>query len=243
MRSFFLALQFLTIFPIKHSLQFESEDFKKALYFFPLIGMIIGSLLTAFWLMLGGLPVLARTVLLVGFNILLSGALHIDAFADTCDGLYGFHSKEKALRIMRESRIGVMGAAAIVWLLISKIVFISGISQTHVFKVLFCLPVFSRWVMSFACCNTAYARKEGKAKLFIENANPKVILLNGVLIFGLFVFSWRLKGAMIFLLSLLCVYIYKQYVQKRIEGMSGDTVGAANEISEWLILFFVLLIL
>ena len=186
---------------------------------------------------------LARSALLIIACIIINGGLHIDGFADTCDGLYGFRSKEKMLQIMRDSQIGAMGATGLACLLITKFAFIASIANGQIYKILLAMPVLSRWAMTFACCLVVYPRKEGKAKLFIEGAKVKDVFITGAIVLALYVWLWQLKGVMVFLLTLLCVSIFKQYAQKKIGGMTGDTIGAVSEIAEITMLFFALQIL
>ncbi|MCK4994301.1 MAG: adenosylcobinamide-GDP ribazoletransferase [Candidatus Omnitrophica bacterium] len=243
MKAFFLALQFLTIIPIGSNLKFEKKDFGCSLRFFPVIGLISGCFLCFIWLSFSGVAVLARSALIIIASVIITGGLHIDGLADTCDGLYGFHSREKTLRIMRDSQIGAMGAMAIVCLLIAKFAFIASIPNAQIYKILLAMPVLSRWAMTFACCGALYPRKEGKAKLFVEGTKGKEIFAAGVSVLVLYVWFWQLKGVLVFLLTLLCVGIFKQYAQKKIGGMTGDTIGAVNEIAEMAMLFFALQIL
>ena len=243
MRSFFLALQFLTIIPISSSLKFEKKDFGCSLRFFPVVGLSIGCFLCVVWLSFSGVAVFARSALLIIASVIINGGLHMDGLADTCDGLYGFHSREKTLQIMRDSQIGAMGTTAVTCLLIAKFAFIASIPNAQIYKILLAMPVLSRWAMTFACCGVLYPRKEGKAKLFIEGVKVKEVFITGVSVLALYIWLWQLKGVMVFLLTLLCVSIFKEYAQKKIGGMTGDTIGAVNEITEMAMLFFALQIL
>ena len=243
MKAFMLALQFLTIIPIRLDLRFGKKDFGHSLRFFPVIGLIIGCFLCVVWLSFSGVAVLARSALLIIVSIVITGGLHMDGLADTCDGLYGFRSREKTLQIMRDSQIGVMGAMAITCILIAKFAFIASMPEAQIYKILLAMPILSRWAMTFAFCGALYPRKEGKAKLFLEGVKVKEVVIAGVIVLAFYVWLWQLKGVMVFLLTLLCVGMFKQYAQKKIGGMTGDTIGAVNEIAELAMLFFALQIL
>lgn len=243
MKSFFLALQFLTIISISSNIKFDEKDFSRSSRFFPVIGLIVGCFLCAVWMSFSGAAVFARSALIIIAGVIITGGLHMDGLADTCDGLYGFRSREKTLRIMRDSRIGVMGATAITCTLIAKFAFIASIPEAQMYKILLAMGILSRWAMTFAFCGVLYPRQEGKAKLFLEGVKVKEVVITGVSVLALYIWLWQLKGVMIFLLTLLCVGIFKQYARKKIGGMTGDTIGAVNEIAELAMLFFALQIL
>jgi adenosylcobinamide-GDP ribazoletransferase len=90
-----------------------------------------------------------------------------------------------------------------------------------------------------ACLICRYARKEGKAKFFIEYARKEEIIIGALFVFGLFLFLARLKGTLIFIASLLPILLFIEYAKRKIGGMTGDTIGATSEIAEVSTLFAV----
>lgn len=241
MKPFLIALQFLTIFPIKIKTEIKPEDFGKSLLFFPLVGLIIGLVMFYAAFAFNLLPALMQGSLLILLEIILTGGLHIDGFADTCDGFYGFRSREKALEIMRDSHSGVMAIIGVACLLLLKFSLFVSMPITVLCKTLIAMCVFSRWAQVLACYKTAYPRQDGKAKPFIEHVRFKDVFSAGVFVFILFISLLRLKGIIIFVLAFALILAFKQYVQKRIGGMTGDTIGATNEIAEAGVLFFSLI--
>src|SRR3989338_4603654 len=171
MRRFLVALQFLTIFPVKIKSEIEGKDFGASLLYFPIVGLIVGLLLSLIALSLFFLPALVRAAAILTISILITGGIHLDGFADTCDGSYGNKQVEKVLEIMRESRIGAMGAIGIVSLLLLKFSVMASLQETYLWKTLIVMAVFSRWSQCFACNAACYARKAGKAKYFIEHSD------------------------------------------------------------------------
>ncbi|MDP2943504.1 MAG: adenosylcobinamide-GDP ribazoletransferase, partial [Candidatus Omnitrophota bacterium] len=102
--------------------------------------------------------------------IIITGGIHLDGFADTCDGFYGKRSREDILKIMRDSHIGAMGATSLTALLLLKFAILSSVAQEDLLKILVITAVFARWSQVLACTISKYARDEGKAKYFIEYA-------------------------------------------------------------------------
>ncbi|MBU4252182.1 MAG: adenosylcobinamide-GDP ribazoletransferase [Candidatus Omnitrophica bacterium] len=243
MRSFLIALQFLTIFPVKIKPEIKNEEFGLSLFYFPFVGLAIGLVLSSSAILFSFLPVLVKGVLILIVSVIITGGIHLDGFADTCDGFYGNKPKEKILEIMRDSRIGAMGAMGLILLLLFKFSLIVNLQGVILWKALIEMAVFSRWSQVLACGITHSARQEGKANYFIEYSSKKILILGGVFTVVLFLLMAGLKGVFLFMLSFLCVLLFIQYVKRRIGGMTGDTIGAISEIAEVSVLFFNLLIL
>ena len=240
MKGFLIALQFLTIFPVRIK-SIEEKDFGNSLLYFPLVGLLIGSLLALSSFLFSSLPQFLKAVLIILTSIIITGGIHLDGFADTCDGFYGKKKREEILEIMRESSIGVMGGIGLIFNLLLKIGFITALSQAILWKALILMTLFSRWVQVLVCNISSYARKEGKAKYFIEYASKRSLYLGGGFCLALFLFLIQLKGVILFFLSLLPVFLFSSYVKRRIGGMTGDTIGAVSELSEITVLFLYVL--
>jgi adenosylcobinamide-GDP ribazoletransferase len=234
---FLIALQFLTILPVKISSELKDEDFGRSLAYFPLIGLLIGLLLSGTALLLDFLPNLVKGVLILIASIVITGGIHLEGFADTCDGFYGSKPKEKILEIMHDSHIGVMGVVGVASLLLLKLSLIVNIPQHILWKSLILMATFARWSQVLACCTSGYARKEGKAKYFIEYDSKKECLIGCIFTAAAFFLLARLIGVLLLILSLLPVLLFIGYVRKKIGGMTGDTIGAVSEFSEVVILF------
>ncbi|MFC1624114.1 adenosylcobinamide-GDP ribazoletransferase [Candidatus Omnitrophota bacterium] len=237
MKEFLIALQFLTVFPITIRPEIKGEDFGKSLRYFPIIGGLIGILLCLSLFLLGFLPGLVKGACILIISIIITGGIHLDGFADACDGFYGSNPKEKILQIMRDSHIGVMGVIGVICLLFFKFSLIVSIPQGILWKSLIMMAVFARWSQCLACYVSCYARKDGKAKHFIEHAKRREVYLGGVFTLTLFLMLMQIKGVILFFISILPIFLFINYIKRRIGGMSGDTIGAVSEIGEVAILF------
>ncbi len=243
MKRFLIALQFLTIFPVKIKSKVMPEDIGKSLVYFPLVGLLLGFLLLLSLFILSPLPRLVSGALILTISIIITGGIHLDGFADTCDGLYGVNLLEKRLEIMKDSRIGVMGVIGLVSLLLIKFALIVSIPIDFLWKALIVMLVFSRWSQVLACFSSPYARKEGKGKYFVEGVKKREIFIASLFTLGLFLILIQLKSIILFLMSWLVVFAFIKWVRVKIKGMTGDTVGAANEIAEVAALFFFLVLI
>ena len=160
MKRFLIALQFLTILPFNIKGKIEEKDFGRSLIYFPIVGLLIGLFLASIAYISAFLPSLVISVLILAAWMAITGGIHLDGFADTCDGFYGNRPKEDILKIMRDSRIGTMGAAGVVMLLLFKFATLSSIRPEDLWKVLIMTVVFARWSQVLACSISKYVRDE-----------------------------------------------------------------------------------
>jgi adenosylcobinamide-GDP ribazoletransferase len=242
-KRFRVALQFLTVWPVSIRSPLTPADLGGSLRYFPLVGLLLGLALAGATLLLGFLPRPVVAVLLLILSIALTGGLHLDGFADTCDGLAGLRPREKVLEIMRDSRVGVMGVTGVFCLLALKGVLLASVPAQILWRLLILMTVFSRWSQVLVCCTSRYARAEGKARFFVEYAGrndlPAASVVAAVAI--LFLLHWRVL--LVLSLSVLPLVLFLMYVKRRIGGVTGDIIGAANEITEVAVLFFGLIYL
>lgn len=233
MRGFFAALQFLTVFSLPGGFSSSEEALKKAPPFFPLVGLLVGVVVASIDWSLGSLfPVLVRSVLAVILLIAFSGALHTDGLADTADGLLSSRPRERMLEIMRDSRTGPMGVVAIVLVVALKIAAIASLPASARFWTLLLIPVAGRSALIVVMATLSYARPEGLVAIF-RLARPR-LLLSGTFLF-LAVVGWGAAGktglaAGVF--SFLFTLLFTIYLRRKIGGFTGDTLGAACELTE-----------
>jgi adenosylcobinamide-GDP ribazoletransferase len=243
MKRLLVALQFLTIIPFKIKGKVDDNDLGRSLIYFPIAGLLIGLFLAGIAYFSAPIPPLVTSALILIAWVVITGGIHLDGFADTCDGFYGNRPKEDILRIMRDSRVGTMGAVGVALILLFKFAILSSIRPEDLWKVLIIAVVFARWSQTFACATSKYARGEGKAKYFIEYAKKGDIFIGAVFTLLLNWFLIGIRGVILFVIMLAVVSVFIRYAKKKIGGMTGDTVGAANEIAEAASLLFSLILL
>ncbi|MCI0616198.1 adenosylcobinamide-GDP ribazoletransferase [bacterium] len=234
MRSFWLALQFLTIFRIRKTIEFSPQDLLSSLRWFFIIGLFLGFLQWIIcWLALKfHFPVDVSALFLVIVGTVITGGLHLDGVADFADGFGAGRDADSVLRIMKDDRTGVYGIAAIVLALFSRMQAFMHTLNWETFTVVLIAPILSRSVIAGTCTILPYARKDGTAKAFAGGSFFKYalipIILSGIIsIFIIGIRGFYLFGISIFLSILFCLYCYW-----RIKGFTGDTLGAQNELVE-----------
>jgi len=232
MKRLLVALQFLTIFPIKVKQKVYDKDFGRSLLYFPLVGLLIGALLSLVILLFPFLPRPVSAAFILILSAIVTGGMHLDGFADTCDAISSGKDREKMLEIMRDSRIGAIGAVGLILLFLLKFSALASIRQDGLWRALIMTMTFSRWSQVLACNGSTYARETGKAKFFIEHVDRREAVIGGLFTLAIFFLSARLNGLMLFIASLLIIYGCINFLKKRIGGMTGDAIGATSEIAE-----------
>ena len=238
MKGFLAAIGFLSAIPLKTA-YVDEKELPRSLPFFPLVGLILGLIPAAGIMLMTALNFngLVSSVVAVITLIILTGGLHLDGLADTCDAVSSGKDKEGMLKIMRDPHIGTMGVIGLVSVLALKVSLISAISAPLKAVSLILMCVLSRWALVLSIFVFPYAREEGKAKAFWEGVNPRIMVLTTVGTLALTSMISGLKGLPIFGAVAVVIYLFGRFFKAKIGGMTGDTLGAANELAEVIVLF------
>lgn len=233
--AFWAALQFLTILPPVVKRPFTPAEMGASLAFYPLVGLILGILLVAFRkLTLGVLPPTVSAALTLALWVVLSGALHLDGFLDTCDGLLGGWTPEKRLEILRDEHHGAYALAGGVLLLLTKY----SLLATAGFPALALLlaPAYGRWGMTLAVLAFPYQRPQGVGRAIKDWATWRegVVATLWVLIAASLSFSFQSWIALV--VVMVVVWGGAQLTLRLIPGLTGDIYGALNELAELAVL-------
>jgi adenosylcobinamide-GDP ribazoletransferase len=223
------AIQFITILPIGKSVPFEPN---KMIPFFPIVGLVLGLVVAGFDQIVLRLwnPSVAA-VLDVVLLIILTGAFHLDGLGDAADGLLGQRPRERALAIMKDSRMGAMGLVAVICGLAIKWGGILGL-DAHRSLMLILVPAYARGGMIFGIRYLEYGRPGGGTGLdfFKEKLGNMAfwgMLLPVILSLMLgWKALWLNVGFAVIIAAILIYY------KKRIGCVTGDMLGAITEITE-----------
>ena len=148
---FLAALRFLTIIPLPWGRDVSPEELGRSTVYFPVVGIIIGLILVGLsWILRLFLPPPVVNVLLVVSLVVISGALHLDGFVDTCDGIAGHKTPEERWRVMNDSRAGAFGIIGVVLLLLVKYVSLNSLPELWLMPTLVLMPMIGRWTMVYA---------------------------------------------------------------------------------------------
>ena len=234
MKRFLAALQFLTIVPLPRGVYPDERALGGSPSFFPVVGLLIGAAVAAADWGLGLLfPTGVTSVLAVILLIAASGGLHLDGLADTADGFFSARPRERILEIMKDSRTGPMGVAAIVCTVALKIALLASVAGPWRWWVLLLMPVAGRSALLIHMALLPYARPEGGlAGIFHANRSRGhafwallFLMATGGLAGG---WPGLAAGAAAILLALGVAL----WSSAKIGGLTGDTLGAACELTE-----------
>jgi adenosylcobinamide-GDP ribazoletransferase len=242
---FLITLQLLTRIPISYQFNVQKEDYSEGITYFPLIGLILGSINLIVYNILKLCHVengFLMAVLLMFTNLVLTGGIHLDGLADTCDGIFSNRSKERILEIMRDSHIGTFGVVAILMDLLLRTALLYELSFKQINLAILLMPLVGRTVYPLLMFKATYARKEGLGDLYIGKLTNKRFIITQIIGLAIIFYLLPLKGLYLTLLSALIAIIYRRYIVRKIDGLTGDTLGAGLELIEicFLLFFFIL---
>jgi adenosylcobinamide-GDP ribazoletransferase len=233
------AIAFYTRLPLRPAAAVDGAAVARASWCAPLVGVLIGALAgLAYWIAWRlNLPPLVSATLAVAAGMLLTGCLHEDGLADTADGLGGGATRERALDIMRDGRIGAYGTCALVICLALRIGAIADLPRAALVvwalvgahaMARAVLPVFMRLVPP--------ARADGlSATAGAPSAErAAVAALIGIALLWI---AFGFKSALIALvLVLIGAAVMGWLARRKIGGQTGDVLGAVEQVSETLVL-------
>ena len=232
LQSLAIAFGFLTRLPVKNA-SVDDADLGRSLLWFPIVGVALGlALVGTERLLRGYLSVELVAVALVVLLAVLTGGLHLDGLADVFDALGGGHGdRQRMLAIMKDSRIGAHGAAALCLLLIAKVVIVTEVLRHESLWQLLAFPVLARWSVIPLVIFFPYARVEGLGKPFNGHGRPLHFAMATCLTAALV--AWTGPRAIVPGASALAVALgIGFWLKRRLGGLTGDVYGAAIEVSE-----------
>ncbi len=240
MRIFRVALTFLTVFPAGIRTFQGAGELARSAVFFPLVGLILGGMTAAAVALLQEfVPLAPLLVLVLAALFFLTRGLHLDGLADTADGLIGGLNKERALEIMKDGAVGPMGAGAVLLVFLFKYTALASAPAALLLALLVLTPVSGRWSMVLAGAAFGPAKPEGLGSQFIRGLTWGRFAASSVVPLAvLLVFSWLGSASLVLpllsgvLLALVLALFCAQQAARRLDGLTGDVLGAVNEIAE-----------
>jgi adenosylcobinamide-GDP ribazoletransferase len=233
-----LAFQFLTILPWPRPGVHHPEDLGGSVAFYPIVGAALGSFMLGTYVVGAGVfpdGVLRPT--LVVLLIMLTGGLHLDGLADVCDGFYAGKTKADTLRIMKDPHLGTMGVVGLISVLVMKVALLNQLPSATLVSALLLFPTISRGGMVWGMWMAPYARPEGgTGETFFRTLRAAHVWTATALlgIWSMLFAGW--PAVILLLLAAAVTKMFVVYCDRRIGGMTGDTLGALNELLELLTL-------
>ncbi|MDO4896476.1 MAG: adenosylcobinamide-GDP ribazoletransferase [Moraxella sp.] len=237
---FFIAVQFMTVLPITLASMPNPRQNALSVLYYPLIGLMIGGLLTLTAWVLSFLPLMVSSVMVLTVWVCLTGGLHLDGVADMADGVVGgYGDKERTLAIMKDPNTGAMGVIALVVVLLLKFSLIYALMEQNALMWLIIVPIIGRMMSLVLFLTTPYVRTDGIGKAMSDYLPKRTTW--AVLGCWVLVLAVGLYGAGVLMVVLGAGFLglawgYRCYWRRRIGGMTGDIIGGAIELTEVMML-------
>ena len=216
-RGLITAFRTLTIFPVPGR---DTSIHSDSLPFFPVVGAVLGLLLWALSLINtlingnGGWPMGVAAIMLLA-SVISTRSLHLDGLADFVDAAGGGWDQSKRLEIMKDTRLGVFGAVAIILTLLCKWLAFARLIATGSTIWLILIHMLSRTMQVHLAVKLPYARSEGGTALpFVQDA------------------AYGPLGLVALAVAQIITWVYGAWCRKNMGGITGDLLGAGNEIIE-----------
>ena len=230
---FLSAVQFLTRVPVA-SIPYKPDSLARAVKFFPLVGALLGAaaalLHRALVPHLGRLPTALAVVI---FLVWSTGCLHEDGLADTADGLGGGRDREQILLIFRDSRVGSYGAAALCLSLFARVILIATIPLSEIAQYLVAAHILCRWTtlpLSYFCAPARETEGQGARVAQLTTRNSLILgTAFSFLSVGLLL-RWRSVAPLLFAIAV--TLLSARFYKRKIGGITGDCLGATNQLTE-----------
>lgn len=258
LRLFFIALQFFTRVPIPAWVGFEPAWLQHCARYFPAVGALVGLFSAAvFGATLLLFPPLIAALLAIAASVWLTGGFHEDGWADTCDGLGGAVSREKALLIMKDSRLGSYGALGLILLLGLKAATLAALAERAPLMAMLLLAwghMASRLAPLLLMRSLPYAgdAEHAKAKPLATQIGTAplaaAMLMTVVLTLPLLAGPWPpgdvlpMLAAQTTAAALTLLWMHR-WLHRRLGGYTGDNLGASQQLSELVLLMAALAVL
>lgn len=239
-----LAIVFLTRLPLKVEQEVQEHDINHTSAYFGMVGFGIAAIVVAVaWLFSLVLPNPIVVLLCMAASLLITGAFHEDGLADAADGFGGGWLQQDKLKIMKDSRIGTYGACALVLSLLLKYQLLLILLDHSFYYFAFGLLVahcVSRVVAVSYIGDLPYVQIDGESKTkpvaqSLPEGSWSVLLLSLAVAFILLWLVLNLSLLQIGLFAAIlfaCRDVFRRFIQKQIQGYTGDVLGAAQQIFE-----------
>jgi adenosylcobinamide-GDP ribazoletransferase len=232
------ALQFLSWIPAGQLPFPDPKIMGKSVAWYPLIGLLLG-------LILGLTAIIATNLfndwisaaLLLTIWVWLTGALHLDGLADSADAwLGGLGSRTRTLKLMKDPTSGPIAIATVMLVLFLKLACIQALLASNNHWTILWALVFARSNAVLLLIHTPYVRAQGLGNALSEQLSTKVcyLVITSLSILSLIALGW--SSFVVITFSGLSLFALRYFMLKRLDGCTGDTLGALIELSETAIL-------
>ena len=235
------AIGFLTILPVTPRV--GSSGFVSARAWFPIVGLVLGTILAATDVALASgyplfsdnyrpFPTLLTASILVAVLVVFTRALHMDGFMDCCDGLLGGFSRARRLEILKDPNVGAFAVTGLACLLLLKVSAVIALPESNRLWLLLLFPCLSRWAVLLTMELFPYVREDGIGTPFVDQPSKlrrllplTVTLISALLLAGA-------AGLILMAVAGAAAWGVGAWSSKLLGGVTGDVYGATIEVAE-----------
>ncbi len=244
LRVFLTAVMFLTRIPVPRWVGYDPAHLARSTAYFPAVGVIVGLAGGAvLWVAARVWPPFVAAALSTAATVWLTGAFHEDALADSCDGFGGGWDKRQVLAIMKDSRIGSYGAVGLGLALLAKVGAVAAVADAHAgtaVRALVAAHALGRWSSLPLIWGLPYVRPDeepgAKSRPFAASVTTPRLAAGTVAALAVTAAALVPLGAAAVAaavaLAALVTALAARYFRRRLGGMTGDCLGAANQMVE-----------
>jgi adenosylcobinamide-GDP ribazoletransferase len=230
-----LAVSFLTILPVIDQRPASEDTVAASFTWFPLVGFALGAALAGEdWLLAHFFAQVIRSVLIVISLTVVTGAVHLDGLADTADALGAGRDSDRALDILRDSRVGTFGASAIFFDLTLKILALSTLAGHRRYAALIVAPMLARWAMLLVASGLPYLRTSGSGSTLLSGNNlgtrASIVALFTIVV--MLMLGAMRPIALAIAVAIAIVFAMRLFYRRWLGGVTGDLIGACGELVE-----------
>ena len=247
LRTFLFAWQFLTAVPLSRSTHdAKPEELAASMSWYPIVGCLLGAMLVAADMAMGQVfSSQVTNIILIILLVAVTRGLHQDGLADTVDGLAGGRTAQARLAIMKDGRIGAIGATGLFLALGLRYAGLNTMPEGEHIALLIGMPVVGRWAMVVGAFHVTYARSEGGlAQPFLAHLSWQHLCaatITAGLALTLLLGPWTALGCL--LIGAILVRLSTIWFHRMFGGVTGDLLGATNEVAEILFIVIVPMVL
>jgi len=228
------AIRILTVIPVPGK---DTAVISSSLPFFPFAGLVLSILTYAVYIITSNYIDITflSGIIIAGILYISTGGLHYDGIADIADGFGSGKKREKILEIFKDSRLGTFGVSVLIFDILLKVILYSWYCEHKLIIIIIASLVLSRSFQALTLVFTESATPgSGIGSAFCDKKRRLPVVISTLVVISccLLIVENPLPVVIIIATSLACVTIFITICIKKIGGVTGDCIGAVNEITE-----------
>jgi adenosylcobinamide-GDP ribazoletransferase len=228
-----VSFQFLTRIPMP-STTFTSDSLPRAVKFFPLVGLVVGSgavLVQKILISHMARPLVALAVLI--FLVVITGCLHEDGLADTVDAFGGGWTKDQILFIMKDSRIGSYGATALTLSLLARYLLLAALPIEHFAAYVISAHVLCRWSsLPLSYFLPPGREQDSQGARIAKQTSMSSLIFGSAFSLSIVIYALRRASISPLMIAVLVAALSGWFYVRKIGGVTGDCFGATSQLTE-----------